>query len=137
MKVYVITYGEYYRIEDVFIDKNAAERKCALLNDSSPFSCYKVEKYEADETKIEANKELNQFFIMEVYYDSGEIYEFHREHLTFGDEGRLMEFIYPSDDSKPMIRAELPLSKDTTDEQAKKIMLDRIAKFKAERAGIV
>lgn len=141
MKVYVITQGEYsdYGVRAVSLDKDDAERKCALLNRDARCGEYcEIEEYDTDDMIVETTGEVKKRFEMTVCQNTGEIRWYEESYLTFDDENRIYFsktdcFKYGSDKHISII-ATLPT--DTTEEQAKKIMLDRMAKFKAERANV-
>lgn len=131
MKVYVITQGEYsdYGIRAVSLDKEDAERKCALLNRNVRNGEYcEIEEYNTDDLKVNTDEEVKKKFVMETRCGTEWFYE---SYLTFNDENK----IHSSKGGK-IISAVATFPTDTTEEQAKKIMLDRVAKFKAERVGL-
>lgn len=139
MKVYVITSGQYsdYQINSVALDLEDAERKCAILNDKkdrySDMVC-RIERYDTEDIKVDAKSQVKSVFWMGVDYVDSRIVYFDSGHLTFEDINEIKVKRYPGE-KRIEITATLP--KDTPDDKAKKIMLDRIAKFKAERQGIV
>lgn len=139
MKVYVITQGEYsdYCIRAVSLDKNDAEKKCALLNRDVMCDEYcEIEEYDTDDMVVDTGEEVKKRFEMSVNCKTGEISWFAETYLTFNDDNRVYfskEYDFFSD---KYIEAVATLPTDTTEEQAKKIMLDRVAKFKAEKAGL-
>lgn len=141
MEVYIITQGEYsdHSIRAVSLDKDDAERKCALLNRNVRCGEYcEVEEYDTEDMVVYITEEVKKRFEMSVCQNTGEIRWYEESYLTFDDENK----IYSSktgcfkcgSDKHITVVATLP--SDTTEEQAKKIMLDRVAKFKAERAGL-
>lgn len=136
MKVYVITSGEYsdYRINAVSLDYEDAERKCAVINDGRTRDFCEIKEYDTDDIKGESPNELKTQFKMTLnYIDNGEMY-FDGGHLTLNDINTIKVKRFQNHNRIEII-ATFP--KGTESEKAKKIMLDRIAKFKAERAGIV
>lgn len=141
MKVYVITQGEYsdYGICAVSLDKDDAERKCALLNRNVRCGEYcEIEEYDTDDLKVDTDEEVKKRFEMQVDEKTGEIEWFIESYLTFDSIDKIF---YSKKDcfgcgKDRFINVYATLPKDTTEEQAKKIMLDRVAKFKAERAGL-
>lgn len=141
MKVYVITQGEYsdYGIRAVSLGKNDAERKCALLNKDVRCGEYcEIEEYDTEDIVVDTDEEVKKRFEMTVCQNTGEIRWYEESYLTFDDENRIYfsktDCFKCGSDKHISIVATLPT--DTTEEQAKKIMLDRVAKFKAERAGL-
>lgn len=141
MKVYVITQGEYsdYGICAVSLDKDDAERKCALLNRNVRNGEYcEIEEYDTDDMVADINEEVKKKFKMVVNYKTGEVMWISELYLTLDDVNDILitkpNVCFALKDK--YIEVVATLSKDTTEEQAKKIMLDRIAKFKAERAGL-
>lgn len=139
MKVFIITQGEYsdYSIRAVSLDKGDAERKCALLNRNVSCGEYcEIEEYDTDDMTVDTAEEVKKKFEMSVDGKTGEITWFSELYLTLEDcnsVGFYKEYDFVSDKHIKVVAA-LPTS--TTEEQAKKIMLDRVAKFKAERAGL-
>lgn len=141
MTVYVITQGEYsgYSIRAVSLDKKDAERKCALLNRDARCGEYcEIEEYDTEDMVVDTTEEVKKRFRMIVCQNTGEIRWYEESYLTFDDENRIyfskIDCFKCGSDKHISIVATLPT--DTTEEQAKKIMLDRVAKFKAERAGL-
>lgn len=136
MKVFVITQGEYsdYGICAVSLDKDDAERKCALLNRNARNGEYcEIEEYDTDDMVVETNEEVKRRFELTVYRETMETVWSIESHLTFENINKIQNSVYKAEGCIDIIAT---LSKDTTEEQAKKIMLDRIAKFKTERAGL-
>ena len=139
MEVFIIAQGEYsdYAIRAVSLDKDDAERKCALLNSNVRCNEYcEVEEYDTDDMAVDTVEEVKKKFEMSVDGKTGEITWFSELYLTFEDYnsvGFYKEYDFISDKHIKVV-ATLPTS--TTEERAKKIMLDRVAKFKAERAGL-
>lgn len=143
MKVYVVTGGEYsdYHIAAVFIDKEEAEKQCAVLNsyyfrefDDFWNLSYKIQEYDTDENQVEITHEIKRVFYMSVNVKNDTIKMFKGGHLVSKDINKIDVHkcrLAGMDDTIDMI-ATLP--KDITTDRARKIMLDRIAKFKAERA---
>lgn len=141
MKVFIITQGEYsdYSIRAVSLDKGDAERKCALLNRNVRNGEYcQVEEYDTDDMVVDTTEEAKKRFEMSVCQNTGEIRWYEELYLTFNDENRIYfskaDCFKCESDKHISIVATLPTN--TTEEQAKKIMLDRVAKFKAERSGL-
>lgn len=141
MKVYIITQGEYsdYSIRAVSLDKDDAERKCALLNRNARCGEYcEIEEYNTDDMMVETAEEVKKKFEMSVYEKTGDIIYFSEICLIIGDENKVKRTngarCFGGIEWYIDVTATFP--KDTTEEQAKKIMLDRVAKFKAERAGL-
>ncbi len=133
MKVYVITSGCYssYHINAVSLDKREAEEMCATLNDDMFLNNYsEIEEYDTDEIKVNTNNAIKTRFYMAVDKNTGFQIYFQSGFLVTKD---VNEISVTADGSIEII-ATLP--RETTDEEAKKIMLDRIAEFKAKRANI-
>lgn len=141
MKVFIITQGEYsdYGIRAVSLDKDDAERKCATLNKNVRNGEYcQVEEYDTDDMVVETTEEVKGRFRLIVCQNTGEIRWYEESYLTFDDENKIYssktDCFKCGSDKHITVVATLPSG--TTEEQAKKIMLDRVAKFKAERAGL-
>lgn len=144
MTVYVITGGEYsdYHIGGVEVDKEKAERLCAEfnsfwfndrdigVNDIHLYSnsLYRIEEYDTDDDQMEMQNEVKRIFGMR---DSG---DFVRGYLVSVD---INQCSVKQHGGFKYIEIIATLPKDISDEKAKKIMYDRIAKFKAERAGVI
>lgn len=136
MKVYVITQGGYsdYSIRAVSLDKDDAERKCAILNRNVRNGDYcEMEEYDTEDMVVETNEEVKRRFELTVYRETMETVWPIESHLTFENINKIQNSAYKTNGCIDIIAT---LQKDTAEEQAKKIMLDRVAKFKAERAGL-
>lgn len=141
MKVFLITRGEYsdYGVCAVSLDREDAERKCALLNRDAMCDEYcEIEEYDTDDMVVDTGEEVKKRFEMSVSSITGDIEYFIESYLTFDDENKVCynkrDCLYCEEYRSVHAIATFPT--DTTEEQAKKIMLDRVAKFKAERAGL-
>lgn len=136
MKVYVITSGEYsdYGIRTVALSREKAELICAMLN--SPKIDYsdatRIEEYDTDEIQCGVNEDVglcyeakfNYKTLENIYWDEP-FYSFARNEIKRG----LLDHRY-----EILITATFP--KDMPQEKARKIMKDRVAKWKAEREGL-
>lgn len=139
MEVYVITQGEYseYRIRAVALDKDEAEKKCGLLNRNICCDEYcKIEEYDTDDMVVDTAEEVKKKFEMRICEESGEIIYFSQTCLIIGDENEVRRNNVAGYFGGRYIDVTATLPKDTAEEHAKKIMLDRVAEFKAERAGM-
>lgn len=136
MKVYLITSGIYsdYCVDAVSLDEKEAEKICATLNNGRCSDMYcNIEVYDTEDIKVITQGEIKTRFCMCVEYRSGEMRWFNEMGLVSENVNDISVKRYGGSD-KIEITATLP--KGTTWDKAKKIMFDRIAKFKAERAGI-
>ena len=135
MKVYVISSGEFseYHIAAVALEEKEARMKCAVLNNDSDDDYYEIEEYDTDEVKVSTNADINLRFFLHVRKSSGNVIAFTDGYMTTEQTGINVEYDYYN---KEIIRCRAILPYGTTKEKARKIMLDRIAKFKAEQAGI-
>lgn len=136
MKVYVITSGEYsdYGIRTVALSREKAELICAMLN--SPKIDYsdatRIEEYDTDEIQCGVNEDVglcyeakfNYKTLENIYWDEP-FYSFARNEIKRG----LLDHRY-----EILITATFP--KDMPQEKARKIMKDRVAKWKAEREDL-
>lgn len=136
MKVYVITSGRYsdYHIDAVSLDKDEAEAICATLNNKRDDDFCDVEEYDTEDIKVKTQNEIKARFRMIVEYKSGEERNFYEKVLVSEDINNISVVRYG--DRLNRIDIIATLSRDTKEDKARKIMYDRIAKFKAERAGI-
>lgn len=136
MKVYVITSGEYsdYYINAVALTRENAEQICAMLN--SPKRHYSdvaiIEEYDTDEIQCGVNEDVGlcyeakfNYKTLENIYWGKPFYSFARNEIKRG----LLDHRY-----EILIAATFP--KDMPQEKARKIMKDRVAKWKAEREGL-
>ena len=136
MKVYLITSGEYsdYHVDAVSLDEKEAERICATFNNGRCSDMYcNIEEYDTEDIKVITQDEVKTRFCMCVEYKSGETRCFNEMGLVSENVNEISVKRYDGSD-KIEITATLP--KGTTEDKAKKIMFDRIARFKAERASI-
>ena len=137
MKVYVITSGEYsdYHIDAVSDRLDEAEKICGFLNSKRQYDFCEIEEFDTDEIKVNSTEDVKQRFDMKVGYSSGRIYWFDSPVYALGDMSDIkVRRNCRSGELEIDVIAVLP--KGTDKETAKKIMLDRVAKFKAKRAGI-
>lgn len=139
MKVYVITSGEYsdYRIEAVSLNQEDTEKKCAILNDifyenEDTNRVCEINIRDTDDLIVDTRNEVKVQFEMVINVMHGNVIHFKNNCLSLKNINKI-----EADPYTRYISVIATLPKDTTDEQAKKIMFDRIAKFKAEKAGIV
>ena len=136
MKVYVITSGEYsdYYINAVALTRENAEQICAMLN--SPKSHYSdvatIKEYDTDEIQCGVNEDVGlcyeakfNYKTLENIYWGEPFYSFARNEIKRG----LLDHRY-----EILIAATFP--KDMPQEKARKIMKDRVVKWKAEREGL-
>lgn len=87
---------------------------------------------------VDTTEEVKKRFEMRVRAHTGKIKWFVESYLTFENIDKIC---YSKKDcfdcmEDKCIDVVATLPSDTTEEQARKIMLDRVAKFKAERAGL-
>lgn len=132
MKVYIIMSGEYSDccIDAVSLNEEEAERVCATLNKKKTDDYCWIEEYDTEKIKIDTSREIKRKFYMESDYKTGEVLHFEKLGAFFDGND---EILFDEEYGKPIIKATVILSRETTDEKAKKIMFDRISKFKAER----
>lgn len=121
------------------MDKDDAERKCATLNRNVRCGEYcEIEEYDTEDVVVYATEEVKKRFRMIVCCNTGDIRWYEESYLTFDDENKIYfsktDCFKCGSDKHITVVATLP--SDTTEEQAKKIMLDRVAQFKAERARL-
>lgn len=136
MKAYVITSGEYsdYCILTVALSREKAEQICAMLNSQKRFysDAVVIEEYDTDEIQCETHEdvclcyeaEFNYKTLENIYWDEP-FYSFARNEI----KRELLGHEYGI-----LITATFP--KDMSQEKARKIMKDRVAKWKAERAWL-
>lgn len=133
MKVYVITSGEYsdYCIRTVALSGEKAEQICAMLNGSNGYrsDTATIEEYDTDEIQCETNKDVGlcyeagfNYKTLENIYWGEPFYSFCRNEIkkSLAYDGYMI-----------LISATFP--KDMPQEKVRKIMCDRVAKWKAEK----
>lgn len=136
MKVYVIASGEYsdYYINAVALTRENAEQICAMLN--SPKRHYSdvatIEEYDTDEIQCGVNEDVGlcyeakfNYKTLENIYWGEPFYSFARNEIKRG----LLDHRY-----EILIAATFP--RDMPQEKVRKIMKDRVVKWKAEREGL-
>lgn len=135
MKVYLITTGEYsdYYVAAVAVNEKEAREKCASLNgeraeNGGICEYYNIEVYDTEDMKVQVNG-INLIFEMIVYQGSDDIKWLDVAIVT--TEDLKVETEYGR--RKRYIKCRAVLPDGTTEDEAKKIMLDNIAKFKAEK----
>lgn len=133
MKVYVITSGEYsdYCIRTVALSREKAEQICAMLNGSNGYRSDTaiIEEYDTDEIQCETNEDVGlcydaafDYKTLENIYWCDPFYSFGRNEI----KRELRDHKY-----RILISATFP--KDMPQEKVRKIMYDRVAKWKAEK----
>lgn len=139
MKVYVITSGTYsdYTIHAVKLDEDEVKRTCALLNaDRFNDDVCGIEEYDTDEVEVNTKEKVMWRFRMGVGYKTGNVYFTDYPALVLGDSNLIcVRRGYPVG-SESVINITATFPEGTHEDKAKKIIFDRISKFKAERAGI-
>lgn len=133
MKVYVITSGEYsdYYIRTVALSREKAEQICAMLNSQKRYysDAATIEEYDTGEIQCETNEDVNlcydaafDYKTLENIYWCDPFYSFDRNEI----KRELRDHKY-----RILISATFP--KDMPQEKVRKIMCDRVAKWKAEK----
>ena len=136
MKVYVITSGEYsdYCIQTVALSREKAEQICAMMNSQKRYysDAAIIEEYDTDEIQCETNEDVClcydaafDYRTLENIYWCDPFYSFARNEIKRG---------FASNRHHVLISATFP--KDMPQEKARKIMKDRVVKWKAEREGL-
>lgn len=133
MTIYIVTSGEYsdYWIDGVFLDKYEADKYCAVRNEESAYTNYRVEEYEEGEGKIEADLDLVYLFIVLDKANSPQV-----NNGVYYSASERQSYVHESTCYPKVLRAYVYLTKDDP-ELAFKIGKDMIAKYKAEKEGIV
>lgn len=129
MKIYIITHGEYsdYQIDTVFSNRAAAEKFCAIHNNTGDRYGYpyEIEEYEMDEVKIEGDIKVYYKYRFEIY-SSGKIVCTDITYVTTYTPPKITE--YANTEQTISITLE-----EDNEEKAKKIACDELAKHKAEK----
>lgn len=134
MKVYVITSGEYsdYGIRAVETDRNRAECICATLNKDTLYDKCEMEEYDTDAIQCDSNKKVMECYVADFDYCTlNEVY-ITSSFISFERN----EIKMLNHNGKRYIRITATFAKGTPMEKARKIMKDRVAKWKAEREGL-
>lgn len=134
MKVYVITSGEYsdYGIRAVEIDRNRAECICATLNKDIFYDRYEIEEYDTDAIQFDSNKKVMECYVAEFDYCTLNEVHIASPFISF-ERNEIKMF---NQNGKRYIRITATFAKGTPMEKARKIMKDRVAKWKAEWEGL-
>lgn len=132
MKVYLITRGEYsdYYVVAVKLDREEAEKVCAVKNAKLLGDICMIEEYDTDDEKVDLGIEVKKVYTFNDYYNELHISE---PIYTISDMNKLE---CHSGYGKKWISGTATFQKSVTDEKAHKIIQDRVAKFKAEKEGI-
>lgn len=133
MKVYVITSGEYsdYQINAVTLSKEKAEQICAMLNGSNGYRSDTaiIEEYDTDEIQCETNEDVGLCYEAAFNYKTLENMYWCDPFYSFGRNEIKRELR----DRKYRILISATFPKDMPQEKVRKIMYDRVAKWKAEK----
>lgn len=125
MKVYIVTAGDYsdYHIVAVFANQKKAELYCATHNKGDVYEPYYVEEWETEDTKIES-KETPKY-VWHFNERRGEI-SVTQGHLTLDNK----EWFFVVSDRE--LIGHVTVRKNMSEKMVKKIIADKIAKYKAE-----
>lgn len=123
MNVYIVTSGCYsdYTIDAVFTDKKKAEMYCAM----HPSNDQEIEEWETEDASITSNKPVYKRWIAKIYNHDGSVY--------FFDDGYCFSRAFSVTDvprhyyERPHRKIVMTTSTGKTNEQAKKIMFDKLA----------
>lgn len=130
MKVYVITSGEYsdYWVNAVALTREKAEQICAMLNGSNGYrsDTATFEEYDTDEIKCESNEDVE--FCYEAGFDYKTLKNIYwcKPFYSFARNEIISCYEH-------MIEITATFPKDMPQEKVRKIMCDRVAKWKAEK----
>lgn len=139
-KVYIVTSGDYsdYHIDAVFSTKQGAEKYCALKNTCDRYSdFYNIEEYDIDDMNASNTKVVYAFLIepsnpptveATYYISEDRANAFKEKALRWQKSGDILQDYY-SIDRYVFLAEENP-------DKAIKIVLDRVAKAKAEKEGV-
>lgn len=136
MKAYVITSGEYsdYCILTVALSREKAEQICAMLNSQKRFysDAVIIEEYDTDEIQCESIGDVGicytakfDYKALEIVYWGEPFYSFTRNEIKRG---------FLNEKNAIFMSATFP--RDMPQEKVRKIMKDRVAKWKAEREDL-
>lgn len=133
MIVYIVTSGEYsdYHIAAVFDNKEQAELYCAVHERKldRPY----IEEWDTDEVKLESCVPVKKLWIAYIRIDGSVSYISSR--LTI-ENRKLVEKYVDRLGYRYRYQVFVTLDKDSTEEQALKVIFDYLAKWKAEHCEI-
>lgn len=131
MKVYLITSGRYsdYCVNYVKLDREEAEKICAVKNKEFGDNFYDIEEYDTDDIVIDSDIEVKKTYMFSYHYGL----RIERPIFTSLDINKLE---LNDINGENVINGIATFSKSITDEKARKIIQDRVAKFKVEKEGI-
>ena len=133
MKVYVITSGEYsdYCVNTVALTREKAEQICAMLNGSNGYRSDKAtfEDYDTDEIQCESNEDVE--FCYEAMFDYKTLRNVYWSEPFYSFASNEIKRGIAHHRCNILISATFP--KDMPQEKVRKIMCDRVAKWKAEK----
>ena len=133
MKVYVITSGEYsdYCVNTVALTREKAEQICAMLNGSNGYrsDTAMFEEYDTDEIQCESNEDVE--FCYEAMFDYKTLRNVYWSEPFYSFASNEINRMPASNADPIVISATFP--KDMPQEKVRKIMYDRVAKWKAEK----
>ena len=136
MKVYVITSGEYsdYGIQAVALNRGKAEQICAMLNSLRGYYCdiSIIEEYDTDEMQCETDEDVGLCYKAEFNYKTLENIYWYEPFYSFTRNEIKRGFL----NKKNSIFMSATFPKDMPQEKVRKIMIDRVAKWKAEQVGL-
>ena len=139
-KVYIVTSGEYsdYHIDAVFTEREKAEQYCAVNNKCGEYSDFhNIEEYDVDKANDSKTEVVYAFHVdptrkptvEEIYYlENGKIDAFKKKVKGWSRSGDILKDYYSLD--------RFVFLRENNPEKAKKIVVDRVAKAKAEKEGI-
>lgn len=133
MKVYVITSGEYsdYCISAVALSREKAEQICATLNGLNGYRSETAtfDEYDTDEIQCETNEDV--FLCYEAGFDYKTLKNIYRCNPFYSFARNEIISCH-----EHMIEITATFPKDMPQEKVRKIMCDRVAKWKAEQEGL-
>lgn len=136
MKVYVITIGEYsdYCILTVALSKEKAEQICAMLNSQKRYysDAVIIEEYDTDEIQCETHEDVDLCYNAKFDYKTLENTYWGKPFYSFARNEIKRGFL----NEKNAIFMSATFPRDMSQEKVRKIMKDRVAKWKAEREGL-
>lgn len=142
-KVYVVTSGDYsdYSIDRVFSNREAAEKRCATweYKHDEP----RIEEYELEDgsnIEMEHVYKALEFDMRYTYYnDTVHITDIEMKYGVnpFEEKIRMKEkTTVRNGEEIELYYGVIPVNKTVKNEEAEKIIFDRIAKWKAEQMGL-
>lgn len=131
MKVYLIVSGLFsdHRVDYVKLNREEAEKVCAVMNEEVSEDCYYIEEHDTDDINVDTDIEVKKAYMVSDHYGI----RIDKPIYTVSDINKLERY---NINGEEWISGTATFPKSISDENAHRIIQDRVAKFKAEKEGI-